>query len=450
MLQPRDFVLDGIEFEDCVDSHSPRTPEIIPSPRTAATITREMFGSNNFTINQAKTEGGDFRVNNTSLNGGGSEDREVKFSRVNGSRETQETVQTTTPKFARTVLHDRTISEEVFTEETIEETNFSDSYTPPTTDSYNTPKSVLNKGGNMTGTRIESKFQEVVQKPVSNVAQTPVKKTQAPVKSEDKWDTSEFVVTTVTTTETTSEMEENKAKSNIKTATQRSQPSSSNNVTVTKAPVKSEDKWESSKGSYTTVTAPVKSMDKWESSEGSYTTVTKTETTEKEKGSSGEGMDETRVKREYRVASEGTVGSEGSEGTGGTKGASRGPIRIGHTTDSTVHEEGFEELKEINFHGIRRQAHLGTDFGMAVVRKTSETEQLCSAEMEEKKTFVIRGVINPVDQQDMPFEEAIMRGIICPKTGTYVNTATGRSQPLATAMSDGLIKVGYDYNFMLM
>lgn len=78
---------------------------------------------------------------------------------------------------------------------------------------------------------------------------------------------------------------------------------------------------------------------------------------------------------------------------------------------------------------------------MAKERKTAETEQLSSAEMEEKKTFHIKSVINPANQQEISLQDAIMLGVIRPDDGVYVNTVTGETTPIAVAMGNGLIKV---------
>lgn len=65
--------------------------------------------------------------------------------------------------------------------------------------------------------------------------------------------------------------------------------------------------------------------------------------------------------------------------------------------------------------------------------------------MEEKKTFTIRSVINPVDGTEIPMQKAIMLGILRPNEGMYVNNVTGESKPIPMAMNEGLIKVPLHY-----
>lgn len=109
-----------------------------------------------------------------------------------------------------------------------------------------------------------------------------------------------------------------------------------------------------------------------------------------------------------------------------------------------VEESGFEDVKELDFGNHNRLSsseYEGTKFGIASETKTAETEQLSSAEMEENKTFVIRSVVNPNDQTDISLQQAIMLGVIRPNDGIYVNSTSGAALPIATAMTDGLIKV---------
>jgi hypothetical protein len=75
--------------------------------------------------------------------------------------------------------------------------------------------------------------------------------------------------------------------------------------------------------------------------------------------------------------------------------------------------------------------------------RTAETEQIQSAELEEKKTFIIRSVINPYDDNEISLQEAIVDGFIRPTEGAYVNPRTGITIPIPEAMSKGLIKVSF-------
>jgi hypothetical protein len=164
-------------------------------------------------------------------------------------------------------------------------------------------------------------------------------------------------------------------------------------------------------------------------------------TTGGEGGSSGEGFDETKTttvtagggtggKREVRVAHIGELGKGIGQGSGAGEDGSSG--------------EGMEEIREITETRVLSSKgieHEGTDFGVATERKTAETEQLMAAEVEEKKTFVIQSVISPVDKTEISLQQAIMLGIIRPDEGVYVNSVTGETKPIVTAMTEGLIKV---------
>jgi len=74
---------------------------------------------------------------------------------------------------------------------------------------------------------------------------------------------------------------------------------------------------------------------------------------------------------------------------------------------------------------------------------TATTEQISHAEQEEKKTFVITGVVNPQDDKIVSMHQAVMLGIINSANGTYNNKSTGESMPIPVAMSQGLIKVEF-------
>jgi len=83
----------------------------------------------------------------------------------------------------------------------------------------------------------------------------------------------------------------------------------------------------------------------------------------------------------------------------------------------------------------------GGQYGQATELRTAETEQLTAAEGEERKTFAIKSVVNPVDATEMSLQQAIVQGVIQPDEGVYVNTLTGVKMPIPAAMSQGLIKV---------
>ena len=75
--------------------------------------------------------------------------------------------------------------------------------------------------------------------------------------------------------------------------------------------------------------------------------------------------------------------------------------------------------------------------------RTIRMEQLVKDEMEERTTFVITSVVNPVDRSEVSLQQAIILGVIRPTEGVYFNSIMGTTVPIATAMSDGLIKVDF-------
>lgn len=165
-----------------------------------------------------------------------------------------------------------------------------------------------------------------------------------------------------------------------------------------------------------------------------------------EEGSMEDGFNETRTRT---VITDGVTfgrAEVNSDGKGGKRASpAKAVIRLQSSESSfpEVEEAGFEELSELDFthNRLSSSEYEGTQFGIASETKTAETEQLSSAEMEEKKTFVIKSVINPNDQTDISLQQAIMLGVIRPNEGVYVNSVSGHSLPIATAMSDGLIRV---------
>lgn len=165
-----------------------------------------------------------------------------------------------------------------------------------------------------------------------------------------------------------------------------------------------------------------------------------------EEGSREDGFNETRTRT---VITDGVTFARAAVDSDGKGGKRESPARAVMRLQSTqasfpeVEEAGFEELSELEFthNRLSSSEYEGTQFGIASETKTAETEQLSSAEMEEKKTFVIKSVVNPNDQTDISLQQAIMLGVIRPNEGVYTNSVSGDSVPIATAMSDGLIRV---------
>jgi len=75
--------------------------------------------------------------------------------------------------------------------------------------------------------------------------------------------------------------------------------------------------------------------------------------------------------------------------------------------------------------------------------ETASTSTFTSTEQEEKKTFVITGVVDPKSGDEVSMHQAVMMGIIDSTNGTYNDARTGTSLPIPVAMSQGFIKVEF-------
>ena len=62
---------------------------------------------------------------------------------------------------------------------------------------------------------------------------------------------------------------------------------------------------------------------------------------------------------------------------------------------------------------------------------------------EVNKTFIIKSVIDPRDNNEISLQQAIMTGVINPETGYYINPDSGESKLIPTAMNEGLIRVSF-------
>ena len=83
-------------------------------------------------------------------------------------------------------------------------------------------------------------------------------------------------------------------------------------------------------------------------------------------------------------------------------------------------------------------------YGLGNKNQTVETDQLTSSEVEEKKRFIIRGVVDPRNQDSViSIRDAVESGIVDQEKGLYVNPDTGEGMPIPEAMNNGLIKVEF-------
>jgi len=119
-------------------------------------------------------------------------------------------------------------------------------------------------------------------------------------------------------------------------------------------------------------------------------------------------------------------------------------LTIGGVSDQDTVDSVNEEGEKIEITPVLNASVVeveGRTTGMAEEHQTAETEQLMAAEGEERKTFAIKSVVNPADGTEISLQQAIMIGIIRPEEGVYVNSKTGETKPIASAMTEGLIKV---------
>lgn len=99
---------------------------------------------------------------------------------------------------------------------------------------------------------------------------------------------------------------------------------------------------------------------------------------------------------------------------------------------------GFEEVSAAAADEVE-----GSELGFATETRLAETVQINASELEERKTFIIRAVVNPKDDSEISLQEAIMLGIIKPDEGLYINEVTKETLPISVAMTAGLIKVQF-------
>ncbi|ELU02288.1 hypothetical protein CAPTEDRAFT_227872 [Capitella teleta] len=85
----------------------------------------------------------------------------------------------------------------------------------------------------------------------------------------------------------------------------------------------------------------------------------------------------------------------------------------------------------------------GNTYNIETARETAEADSLRTSEQEEKKTFIITGVVDTRTDEIISLDKAVAAGIINQSKGTYQNKATDESYPIPVAMNAGLIKVEF-------
>lgn len=145
--------------------------------------------------------------------------------------------------------------------------------------------------------------------------------------------------------------------------------------------------------------------------------------------------DEERERSDYGVHEERTVT---------TKTMVREPAGIRTGQEYSMVEESYETAGMLGQgrNGFE-EAELETTTQSSAAMETATTDQVTHASQEEKKTFVITGVLDPRTGEEVSMHQAVMLGIINSQEGTYVNPTTKYSVPIPQAMNEGHIKVEF-------
>ena len=168
-----------------------------------------------------------------------------------------------------------------------------------------------------------------------------------------------------------------------------------------------------------------------------------------EQSSLGESVDETDAERAMQamlgLQTNGQFATAtATNGSGVATACLAVQVEGGSAGEGMMEERVVESL--VGYEGSLHRASIETEesaFGFATERKTAETEQLSSTEMEERKTFLIRSVVDEATDTEISLQEAILKGVINPHDGVYVHQNTQEAIPISVAMSKGLIKVEF-------
>jgi len=86
-------------------------------------------------------------------------------------------------------------------------------------------------------------------------------------------------------------------------------------------------------------------------------------------------------------------------------------------------------------------SHHSSEYGVGHRNETIQADQITSSSLEEKRKFIIRGVVDPRSNMIISIQDAIEKLIVNQESGLYVNPATGVGMPIQEAMNLGHIKV---------
>lgn len=113
------------------------------------------------------------------------------------------------------------------------------------------------------------------------------------------------------------------------------------------------------------------------------------------------------------------------------------------SVDSQVQEEVVEQSTEAVQEAVVTKTSESVTMAVETTEEKSSSEQVTTMEQEEKKTFVITGVLDPRSNEEVSMQQAVMLGIIDSQKGLYVNPITGDKIPIPVAMNAGKIKVEF-------
>ncbi|XP_036362728.1 plectin [Octopus sinensis] len=97
--------------------------------------------------------------------------------------------------------------------------------------------------------------------------------------------------------------------------------------------------------------------------------------------------------------------------------------------------------KSLALHETPREDMISSDYTVSTEKEETETEQVVTSIEEEERTFFIKDVVDPLSNNLISFQEAIVRGIIDQTNARYVNPYTRESMPIREAMNSGLVKL---------
>ncbi|GAB1603457.1 uncharacterized protein LOC115216635 isoform X2 [Argonauta hians] len=97
--------------------------------------------------------------------------------------------------------------------------------------------------------------------------------------------------------------------------------------------------------------------------------------------------------------------------------------------------------KSLALHETPREDMISSDYTVSTEKEETETEQVLTSIEEEERTFYMKEVLDPLTNNMISFQDAVMRGIIDQVNIAYVNPYTRESMPIKQAINDGLIKL---------